>query len=179
MQPRVYSYIRFSDARQAAGASVARQAEFAARWAAANGMALDTALSMRDEGLSAYHELHVRKGALGVFLRAVEDRLVPSGSVLLVESLDRLSRAEPLTALSQLTGIIDAGVAVVTASDGRVYTRAALKADPMQLMHSLLVMIRAHEESTSLARLLAAVRGSVLLRLAAPTWPRTAPSRQS
>ena len=147
MQPRVYSYIRFSDARQAAGASVARQAEFAARWAADHGMVLDTSLSMRDEGLSAYHQRHVRKGALGVFLRAVEDRLVPPGSVLLVESLDRLSRAEPLTALGQLTGIIDAGVAVVTASDGRTYTRDRLKADPMQLMHSLLVMIRAHEES--------------------------------
>jgi hypothetical protein len=42
------------------------------------------------------------------------DRIVPPGSVLLVESLDRLSRAEPLTALGQLTGIIDAGVAVVS-----------------------------------------------------------------
>ena len=152
MQPRVYSYIRFSDARQAAGASVARQAEFAAKWAADNGMVLDTSLSMRDEGLSAYHQKHVRKGALGVFLRAVEDRLVPANSVLLVESLDRLSRAEPLTALTQLTGIIDSGVAVVTASDGRIYTRDRLKADPMQLMHSLLVMIRAHEESETKSR---------------------------
>lgn len=152
MPPRVYSYVRFSDARQAAGASVARQAEFAARWAAENGMVLDASLSLRDEGLSAYHQRHVRQGALGAFLRAVHDGMVPAGSVLLVESLDRLSRAEPLTALGQLTGIIDAGVAVVTASDGRVYTRDRLRADPMQLMHSLLVMIRAHEESETKSR---------------------------
>lgn len=126
---------------------MARQTEFAERWAADNGMVLDTSLSMRDDGLSAYHQKHIRKGALGTFLRAVEDRIVPPGSVLLVESLDRLSRAEPLTALTQLTGIIDSGVAVVTASDSRVYTRERLKADPMQLMHSLLIMLRAHEES--------------------------------
>ncbi|MBU9293125.1 recombinase family protein [Burkholderia multivorans] len=156
---RVYSYLRFSDPKQAAGGSVDRQLEYAARWAADNEMELDASLSLRDEGLSAYHQRHVRQGALGVFLRAVEDGQVPGGSVLVVEGLDRLSRAEPLQAQAQLAQIVNAGITVVTASDGREYNRERLKAQPMDLVYSLLVMIRAHEESdTKSKRVKAAIR---------------------
>lgn len=144
---RVYSYLRFSDAKQAAGASTERQQAYAEAWAKQHGLVLDDALSMRDEGLSAYHSAHIRQGALGVFLRAVEDGTVPPGSVLIVEGLDRLSRAEPIKAQAQLTQIITAGITVVTASDGKAYSREHLKANPMDLVYSLLVMIRAHEES--------------------------------
>lgn len=156
---RVYSYLRFSDPKQAAGGSIDRQLEYAARWAADHEMELDASLSLRDEGLSAYHQRHVRQGALGVFLRAIEDGQVPAGSVLIVEGLDRLSRAEPLQAQAQLAQIVNAGITVVTASDGREYNRERLKAQPMDLVYSLLVMIRAHEESdTKSKRVKAAIR---------------------
>ncbi len=122
-------------------------------------MELDATLSLRDEGLSAYHQRHVKQGALGVFLRAIEDGQVPAGSVLVVEGLDRLSRAEPLQAQTQLAQIVNAGITVVTASDGREYNRDRLKAQPMDLVYSLLVMIRAHEESdTKSKRVKAAIR---------------------
>ena len=123
------------------------------------GLVLDDSLSLRDEGLSAYHQRHVKQGALGVFLRAIEDGRIASGSVLVVEGLDRLSRAEPIQAQAQLAQIINAGITVVTASDGREYNRAGLKAQPMDLVYSLLVMIRAHEESdTKSKRVKAAIR---------------------
>jgi DNA invertase Pin-like site-specific DNA recombinase len=147
MTAKVYSYMRFSDARQAGGASSERQGAYAAAWAKEHSLLLDETLSMRDEGLSAFHQRHVKKGALGVFLKAVEDGQVPMGSFLVVEGLDRLSRAEPIQAQAQLTSIISAGISVVTASDGKVYSRDRLKANPMDLVYSLLVMIRAHEES--------------------------------
>jgi DNA invertase Pin-like site-specific DNA recombinase len=143
----VYSYTRFSDPRQASGHSAERQAAYAARWAQEHGLKLDEQLTMRDEGLSAYHQRHVTSGALGVFLAAVEGGQVPPGSVLVVEGLDRLSRAEPLQAQAQLAQIVNAGITVVTASDGKAYSRERLKANPMDLVYSLLVMIRAHEES--------------------------------
>lgn len=143
----VYSYMRFSDPRQASGHSSERQAAYAARWAEEHGLKLDESLTMRDEGLSAYHQRHVTSGALGVFLAAVEDGKVPPGSVLVVEGLDRLSRAEPLQAQAQLGSIVNAGITVVTASDGKAYSRERLKSNPMDLVYSLLVMIRAHEES--------------------------------
>lgn len=156
---RVYSYLRFSDPRQATGSSADRQLQYAQRWASEKGLVLDESLSLRDEGLSAYHQRHVKQGALGVFLQAVEDGRIADGSVLVVEGLDRLSRAEPIQAQAQLAQIINAGITVVTASDGREYNRAGLKAQPMDLVYSLLVMIRAHEESdTKSKRVKAAIR---------------------
>lgn len=157
--PRVYSYLRFSDSRQAAGSSADRQAEYARRWAAEHGIVLDEALSMRDEGLSAYHQRHVARGALGAFLAAIDAGRIAPGSVLIVEGLDRLSRAEPIQAQAQLAQIITAGISVVTASDGKVYDRERLRQQPMDLVYSLLVMIRAHEESdTKSKRVRAAIR---------------------
>ena len=156
---KVFSYLRFSDPRQAAGSSADRQLAYAASWASKNGMELDATLTLKDEGLSAYHEKHVKQGALGAFLRAIDEGRIPKGSVLIVEGLDRLSRAEPLLAQAQLAQIINGGITVVTASDGREYNRAGLKAQPMDLVYSLLVMIRAHEESdTKSKRVKAAIR---------------------
>lgn len=157
--PKVYSYLRFSDPRQSAGSSADRQLEYTRRWAAERGLLLDESLSMRDEGLSGYHQRHITHGALGVFLRAVEDGRIESGSVLVVEGLDRLSRAEPIQAQAQLAQIVQAGITVVTASDSKEYNRVRLKANPMDLVYSLLVMIRAHEESdTKSKRVRAAIR---------------------
>lgn len=155
---RVYSYLRFSDPRQAAGNSLDRQTAYAVKWAAEHGLVLDDTLSLKDEGLSAYHQRHVTSGALGVFLAAVQSGQVPPGSVLVVEALDRLSRAEPIQAQAQLGQIVNAGITVVTASDGKTYSRETLKSNPMDLVYSLLMMIRAHEESdTKSKRVTAAI----------------------
>jgi DNA invertase Pin-like site-specific DNA recombinase len=162
---RLYSYIRFSTAEQADGSSSTRQAEYAAKYALDNGLVLDESLSMRDEGLSAYHQTHIKKGALGVFLRAVEDGLVPEGSTLIIEALDRLSRAEPIVSQALLSQIVNAGITVVTASDGKHYDRESLRANPMDLVYSLLVLIRAHEESDTKSK-----RVNAALRIACEDW---------
>lgn len=155
----VYSYMRFSDPRQAAGHSRERQEAYAAKWATEHGLQLDDRLTMLDEGLSAYHQRHVKSGALGAFLAGVEAGRIASGSVLVVEGLDRLSRAEPIQAQAQLAQIVNAGITVVTASDGKAYSRERLKENPMDLVYSLLVMIRAHEESdTKSKRVKASIR---------------------
>lgn len=156
---QVYSYLRFSSLRQRTGTSIDRQLDYAQRWAAENGMVLDESLTMRDEGLSAFHQRHIKQGALGVFLEAVDAGRIPKGAVLIVEGLDRLSRAEPILAQAQLAQIINANITVVTAADGKLYNRDSLKANPMDLVYSLLVMIRAHEESeTKSKRAKAAIR---------------------
>lgn len=168
--PRVYSYLRFSDARQGAGSSADRQAEYARRWAAEHGIVLDDALSMRDEGLSAYHQRHVSRGALGAFLAAIDAGRIAPGSVLIVEGLDRLSRAEPIQAQAQLAQIITAGIAVVTASDGKIYDRERLRLQPMDLVYSLLVMIRAHEESDTKSKRVRAALRAKCVAWQAGTW---------
>ncbi len=153
--PKAYSYIRFSRPEQAKGDSYRRQIEAAETWAKERGLTLDERLI--DQGLSAYRGKHAAVGALGSFLDAVRDGRVEEGSTLIVESLDRLSRQAILDALAQFTGIISAGVRIVTLSDGAEYTRESVNGDFGRLIISLTIMSRAHEESaTKGARLSAA-----------------------
>lgn len=147
MSGLVYSYLRFSDPRQSEGNSADRQTAYARQWAAERDMQLDQSLTMRDEGLSAYHQRHVTAGAFGVFLAAVEAGKVPTGSVLIIEDLDRISRAEPLVAMGQMTLIVNAGITLVTANDRTEYSRELIKKEPHRLFVSLSKMIRANEES--------------------------------
>ncbi|GAA4651627.1 recombinase family protein [Kistimonas scapharcae] len=148
---RVYSYVRFSTPEQAAGHSLQRQMDYARKYAEENGLVLDETLTLRDEGLSAYHQQHLKNGALGIFLKAVDEGKVLPGSVLILEGLDRLSRSEPIQSQAILSQIVNAGITVVTASDSKIYNRENLRKNPMDLVYSLLVMIRAHEESATKA----------------------------
>jgi DNA invertase Pin-like site-specific DNA recombinase len=82
---------------------------------------------------------------LGRFLEAIREGKVEAGSVLLVESLDRLSRDKVNKALEIFLAIINAGISVVTLADNRVYD--AQKCDPMDIMMSLMIFVRANDES--------------------------------
>lgn len=108
---------------------------------------LDDTLSFQDIGVSAYRGRNVEIGRLGEFLRAVESGVVPEGSMLLVENLDRISRQSALRAINTLGAIVESGVIVVTLSDGRSYTAKTLDEDPLALTLALFTFMRAHEES--------------------------------
>ncbi len=152
-QPRLFVYGRFSSKKQEDGDSFARQMDYARRWADEHGYVIDESLTMFDHGLSAYKGEHVKKGALGPFLAAIrEKKLVRPGDVLLVESLDRLSRAEPINAQRQFSDIVDSGVVIVTADTGQVYSKEGLERDPSPLFVALAYFIRAHDESASKGR---------------------------
>lgn len=144
---KVYSYIRFSTPEQAKGNSLERQLSYAKNYAEKNNMILDKSLTIKDEGLSAYHQTHIKRGAFGIFLAAVEAGKIPKGSILIVEALDRISRAEPIEAQAILSQIIMAGITVVTACDNKVYEREGIRQNPMDLVYSLLIFVRGNEES--------------------------------
>ncbi|MCJ2009577.1 recombinase family protein [Methylobacterium sp. J-092] len=143
--PIAYSYIRMSRPEQLRGDSLRRQMAAAAEWAAKRGVELDD--SLRDIGVSAYKGKNRDVGALGTFIRMVEDGTVRSGSFLLVESLDRLSRETVIEALPRFIDLVNAGIIVVTLIDGQEYSKKRLKADWTPLIVSLATMARAHEES--------------------------------
>ena len=143
---KAYSYLRFSTPDQMRGDSFRRQTDAAREYAELNGLDLDGELSFRDLGVSAYRGANVIEGALGQFIEAVETRRVKPGSYLLVENLDRLSRDKIMSALNRFSSLLEKGITVVTLSDGKVYTEESLNNLP-DLMLSLLVMSRAHEES--------------------------------
>ncbi|MEO8206350.1 MAG: recombinase family protein [Chthoniobacterales bacterium] len=85
--------VEFSTPQQAEGDSLRRQLELSDKYATKHNLEIGDALRITDFGKSAYKEKHLSEGALGVFLKAVEKGEVDPGSFLLVESLDRLSRA--------------------------------------------------------------------------------------
>jgi DNA invertase Pin-like site-specific DNA recombinase len=89
----VFSYKRFSSLEQLHGDSLRRQTDAAAEWAAEKGLTIDETLSLTDFGVSTFRGRNAKQGALGAFLKAVEMGRVKVGDYLLLESLDRLSRA--------------------------------------------------------------------------------------
>jgi DNA invertase Pin-like site-specific DNA recombinase len=131
-----------------------------------------------DEGKSAYHLRHLAKGGnLGKFVALVESGDIPPGSALVIESLDRLSRADPDTSLQLARRILVAGVDIVTLLPEDCYTRAGLS-DSIQWVKLVMYFQRAHEESRMKAhriaenwtqRRAAMARGEVLGG-SAPFW---------
>ncbi|HFL8990493.1 TPA: recombinase family protein, partial [Escherichia coli] len=115
---KVYSYIRFSSTKQAFGDSHRRQSKAIQDWLANHpDHILDESLSFEDLGRSAFHGDHLKEGgALRAFLEAVKQGLIPSDSVLLVESLDRVSRQSISHAQETIRGILEQGITVVTLS---------------------------------------------------------------
>jgi len=144
---KCYSYIRFSSPEQAKGSSYERQYDIAKQYAVERGWILDENLSMFDAGLSGFHQEHTTRGSLGIFLTAVRDGKIETPSALLVENLDRLSRATIPQALKQFLDLIEAGITIVTLIDKQVYSPQSIEIGMQQLLVSISIMHRAHEES--------------------------------
>jgi hypothetical protein len=111
-----YSYLRYSRPSQGAGDSVRRQDAGPLEWCRRNGARLDLSKRMDDKGLSAADGANLDIGALAGFLADVEAGEIEPGSVLIVDNLDRFSRADPWAAMSKLTRVVDAGISVVALS---------------------------------------------------------------
>lgn len=145
IKPKAYSYLRMSTERQLLGDSKRRQEELSRRYADENGLLLVEETELQDIGISAFKGRNIRKGALGTFLERVDAGKIERGSYLLVESFDRLSRQDIMPSLSLFMRLSEAGINIATLADRQVYK--AGETDMHQLMYSIMVMSRAHEES--------------------------------
>lgn len=141
--PLVYSYTRFSTPEQRKGTGRQRQDQLAETWCAKRGYTLVHNYS--DLGVSAYHGKNAVEGNLAEFLRCVDDGRIKPGAILLVESLDRLSRQQINKAAELFLGIVNRGITVVTLADDCTYS--AEKLDFSQLVMSLAIFLRANDES--------------------------------
>ena len=156
-KPRTaYSLVRFSYYTQKMGDSTRRQVALADEWLKQHPeCTLDTSLNMRHLGgakaVSAFHGKQRSRGGLAAFIKAVEMGRVKRGSVLLVESLDRLSREQVEDALDLFLQIIKLGITIVTlAEPAAEFTRGQL--DMTKLIIAIVVMSRGHEESATKSR---------------------------
>lgn len=143
---KVYSYIRFSNPKQALGDSQRRQLEMTKAFAKGKGLLFDETLHMTDEGLSGYHGDHRKKGVLGQFLHRVENGAVPSGSFLVVENIDRLSREGVVATLREIIfKLWDHGITLQTLSPEEHYEKGC--DNEPKFIGLWLYMNRAYEES--------------------------------
>jgi DNA invertase Pin-like site-specific DNA recombinase len=148
-QPLAISYVRFSTIEQLGGDSIRRQTEATEAYCKKNGLTLTDDYRLKDLGKSAYKGVHrSATGALGQLEKQVEAGKIPKGTVLVVENLDRLSREDIVSAQLLLLNLINKGIEIVALSDNeRRYSKANLIENPWELMASIMVMSRAHEES--------------------------------
>ena len=147
MPAKVYSYIRFSTPDQAKGNSKKRQLEGTKKYAKEKGLVFDESNSLEDLGLSGFSGANQKKGALGMFLALVKKGEVERGSYLVVEDVDRLTRTEPTDAFDLLHQIIEAGITLVTTSDGQEYSKELLNRDPMGFVKFTVATSLAHKAS--------------------------------
>lgn len=177
--PVAISYVRFSSPEQAKGDSLRRQTKATEDWCARNGVRLDTSLSVRDLGVSAFRGKHRSdKAALGGFLEAVNAGKVPRGSYLVIENLDRLSREEERTALKLWIEILDAGVSIVQLTPETVFRHE--RSDMTDIIRAIIELSRGHSESRMKSERISAywnnqrkhARSGRLLTKSLPAWVR-------
>lgn len=146
--PKVFSYIRFSTPEQRLGDSERRQLDAAKAYAKRKQLNFDDS-PMMDEGRSAYHGTHRKKGHLGRFIGLIETGKVPPGSILIVENIDRLSREDFLQAFETVSRIITNDVTIVTLTPEAEYNCESLKGGMIYQLVGQMQM--AHEESSKKA----------------------------
>jgi DNA invertase Pin-like site-specific DNA recombinase len=147
MTRTAYSYTRFSTPEQEKGTSKERQDALVASWLRANpDYELDTGLTLHDAGVSAYRGKNRKKGALGTFLKTIEQGKVAAGSVLLVEEWSRFSRQNPWDGMPTCRKIIDAGVGIMDLRSNILYNTVTMRDQPTRIRLDL-EWERAHRES--------------------------------
>lgn len=93
-------------------------------------------------------------GELARFIELVQDRTIPKGSVLLVDSFDRFSRLKPSRSLNLFLNVIESGIGLVFTGSYRkeVIDTAAIDNDPNVLQFIIGEMIRSYSESAEKGR---------------------------
>ncbi len=165
--PKIYNYARVSSTKQLQGVGLETQQQRSVleELSEKHHLPIDDE-NFVDQGLSAYHGKH-KEGALGVVLTRIESGEIPAGSILVVFSLDRLSRETVNIAMEQLLRIINQGVRVYTHIDGKLFDAKSehLTAD---LIISLITMQRANEESETKSK-----RTNGAFKVALKRWKET------
>lgn len=180
---KVYSYLRFSSKAQELGHSKERQLSKAIAYCKDKKLTLETT-TFEDLGVSAWKGANVSGGRLGDFLRAVDEGLIPSDSTLLVEHLDRVTRAEPLLAQELFIGIVRRGLTLITLNDEQVYSQATIKGDWTKLLTAVIKLAQANEENEKKSERVKAVllhqrTNDILSARRCPSWMTVSEDRKS
>lgn len=118
------------------------------KYAMESKLPFDTTLNLHDLGVSAFHGKNATQGKLAAFLEAIKQGKVCPGSVLVVESLDRLSRNQIGKALTLFLNILESDIKIVTLTPRDEFSKESTD-DLVKIIYALVIMSRAYEESAT------------------------------
>jgi DNA invertase Pin-like site-specific DNA recombinase len=139
-----YSYVRYSSEEQRAGGSLERQLKATREYCERHNLQLNESLKP-DEACSAFRGKNATEGHLAAFIYDCENGRVAPGSVLIIESLDRLSRNKVQPTLKLFLTLQEFGVTIVTLKPEKVYNPD--KSTYIDYIEPLVYFMRANEES--------------------------------
>ena len=143
MNNTAISYLRFSSSKQKKGASYDRQLEATENYCVQNNLILID--KIEDKGISGWNEDNLEEtAALGKLLKLIESGKIKKGTTLIVENLDRITRATLNKAVNLVTGILENGIDIVTTMDGKRYQK---NSTPTDLMIAIIYLTRGNDES--------------------------------
>jgi DNA invertase Pin-like site-specific DNA recombinase len=140
---QAYSYIRFSTKTQELGNSLERQLKRTKEYCTANDFELSNT-SFQDLGISAFQDK--TRASLDDMLTAVKSGSIASGSVIILESLDRLSRRGIDHTQVIVKSILRHGVEIVSLQDGLHLEKDSVN-DLVSVIRLALSADLAHQES--------------------------------
>jgi DNA invertase Pin-like site-specific DNA recombinase len=143
---QAFSFIRWSRPEQGKGDTLRRQKKASADLCQRNKWTLTELPPL--EGRSAFRGKQRAVGPLAEFLKLAEAGRVSKGSILIVESLDRLTREAVRTAVKFFLSILDAGVSIATTNPEYLFKHDADN-DLQDIMIAVVVLSRGHEESAT------------------------------
>lgn len=157
---QAFSYVRFSTKTQASGTSLQRQIEASKLFCAQNSLELSTT-SYHDLGISGFK--NVKRPELEQMLDAVRSGDIPSGSYILIEAIDRLSRKGISHTQDVLKSILSEGVKVAfVGEDAKTLAGQTLNKDSLNDLSSVILVALAadlaHKESLRKSKLVRAAK---------------------
>ncbi|MEZ9124849.1 hypothetical protein AB4098_21835 [Vibrio cyclitrophicus] len=79
------------------------------------------------QGVSAFRAQYSSSGELDRFIKGVKSNLIPQGSVLIVDSLNRFNDSNTHSAVDLLTKLLEWGVIVVNVQNEDMFTKKSLE----------------------------------------------------
>ncbi|MDR3457319.1 MAG: recombinase family protein [Verrucomicrobiae bacterium] len=119
-----FSYIRFSSKKQELGSSLERQEPIAAKVAKEKGWRYEPKFNAKSLGVSAYKGDN--KKTLESICDAAKQGLIPQGSVMVLEALDRATRLTLDDAQDLIKKILRSGIEIYTDNNKRHLTKESL-----------------------------------------------------
>lgn len=138
-------YARWSSLEQGRGSTLERQLHVCREYCASRGW--NDYRVLKDEGRSAYTGANLDHGELGRFTAQVEQGIIPFGSTLIVEQLDRISRRPAQEVLEWIFRVVRAGLTIITVNDRLEINQAELERNQFGIMMIVVNSYRAYSES--------------------------------